>query len=217
MVLGGQKMSSDYLTSICVFCGSSSGNDPKYEKLAMELGMVLVNNGIRLIYGGGKTGLMGKMASVFVENGARVTGVLPRGWDCVKDDLVNIVEVHSIEERKAIIYAVSDAAIALPGGVGTAEEIFYVLSHMQFGADDPHRYPFRLGLLDTDDSLPHYGPIVKFLRDAAKREFMPKELLEQIVAGSDPEAMVREVMANYTKPAKCPDKLAWALSRHREE
>ncbi len=124
--------------SICLYCGSSNRADPRYLAAAAEFGKALANAGVRLVYGGGGIGLMGAAARAAHAAGGRVLGVMPEflRLEEVLFDEVETVVVHSMHERKMIMFQQSDAFVVLPGGVGTLEEIVELLSWQRLGLHD---------------------------------------------------------------------------------
>jgi uncharacterized protein (TIGR00730 family) len=124
------------LRSVCVFCGSSSGTDAVYGQTAVDLGSRLAAEGIRLVYGGTSVGLMGLVADAALAGGGEVTGVIPRGPflpEIAHPALTSLVEVGSMHERKQMMFESSDAFVALPGGLGTLEELTEVATWAQLG------------------------------------------------------------------------------------
>lgn len=118
-------------TAIAVFCGSQLGNDPLYEQHARELGEYMGKNKITLIYGGGGKGLMGAVATAVMEKGGRVTGIIPEvliGWEHQHTGITDLQVVADMHARKKIMYDLCDAAIILPGGYGTLDEMFEMLT-----------------------------------------------------------------------------------------
>jgi uncharacterized protein (TIGR00730 family) len=135
------------MKNITVFCGSSSGNDPIYMEQAWRLGKELARRNIRLIYGGAKVGLMGAVAEGALSERGEVIGVLPhflRSKEIAHEGLTQLILVDSMHERKTKMHDLSDGVIALPGGFGTMEELFEMLTWAQLGL---HQKP--IGLLDT--------------------------------------------------------------------
>jgi uncharacterized protein (TIGR00730 family) len=157
------------IRAVCVYCGSSSGLDPTYAAAARELGALLARNDISLIYGGGSVGLMGVLADEALARGGRGTGVIPRGLfsrEIAHTGLTALHEVDSMHERKLRMFELADAFVALPGGLGTLEELAEITTWAQLGL---HRKPIVLldvnsywsGLVDLLDHAVHEG----FLRD----------------------------------------------------
>lgn len=135
--------------SICVYCGSSSGNQPEYAAQARAFGAEMARRGIALVYGGGKVGLMGTVADAVLAGGGRVIGVIPRQLVELEVAHPGLTELHVVEtmhQRKTRMYELSDAFVALPGGFGTMDEMFEMLTWAQLGL---HRYP--CAFLDVRD------------------------------------------------------------------
>jgi uncharacterized protein (TIGR00730 family) len=136
------------LRAVCVFCGSSAPADPCYRDAARALGALVARRGIGLVYGGGSVGLMGELADAALSHGGRVTGVIPAGLfarEVGHTGLTELREVASMHERKQLMYDLSDAFVALPGGLGTLEELAEVATWSQLGL---HSKP--VVLLDVD-------------------------------------------------------------------
>jgi uncharacterized protein (TIGR00730 family) len=124
------------VSSVCVYCGSSSGIDPVYAEAATEVGTMLAKENIELVYGGGSVGLMGLVADAALAAGGRVTGVIPRRLfkaEVAHTGLTRLVEVSSMHERKMEMFRRSEAFIALPGGLGTLEELTETATWLQLG------------------------------------------------------------------------------------
>ncbi len=178
------------MKKICVFCGSSFGVRPEYEAQARFLGRELAGRGISLVYGGGRVGLMGAVADAALEAGGEVIGVIPEFLmrkEIGHSHLSELIVVESMHARKAKMSELADAFIALPGGFGTFEEFFEVLTWAQLGM---HSKP--IGLLDTDG---FYGPLSLFLRHTALQGFIRNENLSLIVQASEPDRLIERVLA----------------------
>jgi hypothetical protein len=163
------------LRNICVYCGSSPGNDPAFVAAARHFGKILAENGIGLVYGGGSTGLMGALALSVYEHGGETVGVIPdflRQQERMFDLANEIVVTHDMHERKRIMFERADAFVALPGGIGTLEELVEQLTWAQLGH---HQKPILLAningywralidLLGRMDGLGfiHSGPLLKY-------------------------------------------------------
>ena len=129
------------VTSLCVYCGSSPGNHPDYIGQARAFGAEMARRGIALVYGGGKVGLMGTVADAVLAGGGKVIGVIPRQLvelEVAHPGLSELVVVETMHQRKTRMYELSDAFVALPGGFGTMDEMFEMLTWAQLGL---HRYP----------------------------------------------------------------------------
>ena len=132
--------SSD-ISAICVFCGSRAGTDPAYAQAATELGRLMAERGIRLVYGGGRVGLMGMIADAVLDGGGEVTGVIPeflRKREVGRDDLTEMIVTDSMHSRKQRMFELADAFVTLPGGLGTLDETIEVATWKQLG---PHAKP----------------------------------------------------------------------------
>ncbi|MEP3295124.1 MAG: TIGR00730 family Rossman fold protein [Pseudoruegeria sp.] len=122
--------------SICVFCGSRPGKRPEYAKTAHRIGQLIAENGWRLVYGTGDVGLMGTVANAAQNHGGETFGVIPThllDWEVGKRDLTNFIITENMHERKKVMYMNSDAIVVLPGGAGSLDEFFEVLTWRQLG------------------------------------------------------------------------------------
>lgn len=122
------------ISSLCVFCGSRFGNDPAYEVAARELGAAMAEKGIRLVYGGGSIGLMGVVANAVMENGGEVIGVIPQflqDLEVGKTDLTELIVTDNMHNRKHKMFDLSDGFVSLPGGLGTLDETFEIITWKQ--------------------------------------------------------------------------------------
>jgi uncharacterized protein (TIGR00730 family) len=168
------------LRSICVFCGASPGNDPRYLDAAVAVGTELARRGIELVYGGGRLGLMGAVADAALAAGGRVTGVIPSGLvdrELAHGGVTELRIVTTLHERKAVMAELSDAFLALPGGLGTLEELAEVLSWAQLGL---HGKP--VGALDVGG---FFGPLVAHLDHAAREGFVSQRHRDLLLADDD--------------------------------
>lgn len=185
------------IKNICVNCGSNTGTRSEYLEAAVELGRYLAEKSIGLVYGGAGVGLMGAVASSAMENGGDVIGVIPESFaDRVGHD--NLTELHvvsTMHERKTIMFDLSDGFIALPGGMGTIEEVFEVLTWAQLGF---HSKP--CGLLNI---CGYYDNILSFLENAVEQQFVRQEHKEMLLVDVDPENLITRFI-NYK--AKSIDK-----------
>jgi len=188
---------------ICVFCGSSPGSKPEYVRAAVLLGQTLANKNIGLVYGGGSVGLMGKIAHAVLRNGGDVTGVIPKELvekEVAFTGLSDLRVVGSMHERKALMEEISDGFIALPGGLGTIEEFFEILTWAQLGM---HQKP--CGLLNV---CHYYDKLVEFLDQAVKHRFIEGEHRSMLLIEKNPEALLKK-FEEYQPPKV--DKAEWAL------
>jgi uncharacterized protein (TIGR00730 family) len=179
------------LKAVCVFCGSNYGVVPEYEAGARAFGRLLAETGRTLVYGGGKVGLMGAVADAALEAGGKVIGVIPtflKDKELAHPGLTELVVVGSMHERKAKMEQLSDAFACLPGGLGTYEEMFEVLSWAQLGM---HEKP--VGVLNTSD---FYQPLLTMLDSTAAAGFMHEKNRSVLVAGDDAAALLA-ALENY--------------------
>jgi uncharacterized protein (TIGR00730 family) len=172
------------IKNICVNCGSNTGTRPEYLKAAAELGRYLAENKIGLVYGGAGVGLMGAVASSAMENGGNVIGVIPESFAdrVAHDNLTELRVVSTMHERKNMMFELSDGFIALPGGMGTIEEVFEVLTWAQLGF---HSKP--CGLLNI---CGYYDSILAFLDNAVIQQFVRQEHKEMLLVDVDPERLI---------------------------
>jgi len=155
------------IRSICVFCGSSSGASPAYEVAARAFAQAVAERGIRVVYGGASVGLMGATADAVLRAGGEVVGVIPRALvdrEIAHGGLTQLHVVDTMHERKAMMAELSDAFVALPGGLGTLEELFEVWTWGMLGL---HSKPY--GVLDVDG---YYSPLIHFLDHACDEGFI---------------------------------------------
>jgi len=175
------------MKSICVYCGSNPGTKPAYREAATLLGRTLAQRNIQLVYGGGNVGLMGVVADAVLDAGGRVLGVIPESLEKLEvahRGLTELRVVRSMHERKLIMADHSDAFIALPGGIGTAEEIFEVFTWSQLGI---HLKP--CGLLNVAGFFDGFvSQISRMVNDGFLREEQARQL---IIADAVPEILER--------------------------
>jgi uncharacterized protein (TIGR00730 family) len=178
------------LRAVCVFCGSSAPADPRYRDTARALGSLLARRGVDLVYGAGSVGLMGELADAALGHGGRVIGVIPAGLfarEVGHTGLTELHEVASMHERKQLMYDLSDAFVALPGGLGTLEELAEVATWSQLGL---HSKP--VVLLDVDgfweplvsqlDRMADVGLLKPANRDLVQRTRSAEEVLAVLTA-----------------------------------
>jgi uncharacterized protein (TIGR00730 family) len=134
--LSEPRMPMPEIRSICVYCGSGFGSDPTFKAAAAELGQAMAENGISLVYGGGNVGLMGTVARSVLDNGGHVTGIIPdflKAREKMLDDVQETVVVQDMHTRKRLMFEKADAFVALPGGIGTLEELVEQMTWAQLG------------------------------------------------------------------------------------
>lgn len=181
------------LSSICVYCGSSVGADPDFAAAARETGELLARNGIRLVYGGAAVGLMGIVADAALAAGGEVIGVTPRGFDEVDHPgLTELIRVGSMHERKQRMFELADAFVALPGGLGTLDELAEVATWSQLGL---HRKP--IATLDVNG---YWSGLHAFLRTSAEAGLLKQQYLDLIVNVTDGPAGLLPALRSYQAP-----------------
>jgi uncharacterized protein (TIGR00730 family) len=183
------------IRSLCVFCGSSVGSKPAYIGAAIALGKVLAEQKIRLIYGGGRVGLMGTIADATLNNGGEVVGVIPQHLvdrEVAHPGLTELRIVQSMHERKAVMAELADAFVAMPGGLGTLEEFFEVWTWGQLGL---HRKPYAL--LNVHG---FYDPLVQFIDQLVEQKFVKPEHRKMLIVESD-AAMLPVRLSGHRTPA----------------
>lgn len=179
---------------ICVYSGSNLGVRPEYQEMTKALGLVLVKNNIELVYGGSKFGLMGEIANHMLDNNGRVTGVMPGGLfpnEVINDRLTRFIEVKNMHERKQTMADLSDGFIAIPGGVGTFEELFETLSWAQLGI---HKKP--IGVLNISN---FFDTFMAMMQNIVNEGFMNPSNTKLVLVSSDPGELVNQ-MIHYTPP-----------------
>lgn len=170
---------------VCVYAASRSGARPEFLVAAQDLGTALVASGLDLVYGGSRNGLMGAVADAVLAGGGRVTGVMPSGLfakEVVHEGLTEFLEVRDMHERKATMNRLADAFIALPGGVGTLEEVLEAVCWSQLGI---HKKP--VGLLSTQG---YYAPLLQMLDHALLSGFVTAEHRALWLADEDPHTLL---------------------------
>ncbi|WP_246943805.1 TIGR00730 family Rossman fold protein [Bacillus pinisoli] len=172
------------LKSVCVFCGSSTGAHPEYIEQAKKLGALLAEQGIELIYGGGNVGVMGEISRTVMAHGGKVTGVIPKLIHERVDhvELTNLHIVENMHERKAKMYELSDGFIALPGGIGTLEELAEVMTWYQIGY---HAKPIALFNINQ-----FYGKFMDLLEHMVSEGFLKEDYLTSVIVEENPEKLV---------------------------
>jgi uncharacterized protein (TIGR00730 family) len=179
------------MENICLFCGSSTGNKDVYRRTARKLVGELVKRNIGIVYGGGKVGLMGEIADAVLELGGRVIGVMPRHLvekEIAHKGLTALHVVETIHERKRLMSELADAFIALPGGYGTLEELFEILSWAELGI---HQKP--CGILDVNG---FYQPLIRFL-DFVQAEGFLRTASRKLVLVKDEAMDLVETIIRY--------------------
>lgn len=182
------------MKSICVFCGSSDSVHADYIVAAGLLGRTLAERGVRLIYGGGKTGLMGAVANGTLEAGGKVVGVMIPSMNTAALAYIGLTQMEVVDgmhARKARMHELSEGYIAMPGGLGTFDELFETITWAQTGAHDK-----PVGLFNVRN---YYAPLLAAIDHAVQEGFIFREHREALFCESDPDQLL-EVMSNYQHP-----------------
>ncbi len=183
------------MTKICVFCGSSMGNKKEYNDAAKSVGEYFVNNNIELIYGGADVGLMKIIADVVLDGGVKVVGVMPHlliDKEVEHKGITELIAVDTMAERKEKLIEISDGFIAMPGGIGTLDELIEVLIMNQLRISDK-----PVGILNIDG---YFDSLIKFFDDTVKAGFVRKEHNDNIIVSDNIEELISQ-MNNY-KPVE---------------
>lgn len=192
--------------SVCVYCGSSVGNNPVFADAARSLGRKLVEQNLSLVYGGGHVGLMGIVADAVLDAGGEVTGVIPKALmdsEVGHERLTRLFVVKDMHERKALMAEHAHGFIAMPGGIGTLEELFEALTWAQLGF---HEKP--VGLLNVDG---FYDKLIEFLKQLTSQGFLRTEHRDLLIVQAEPDALITQ-LKKFTMPAG----VSW-LSRQRAQ
>ncbi len=173
---------------VCVFCGSSMGNDVRYQEAAAQLGEVLAQNDCTLYYGGASVGLMKIIADKMLERNKEVVGIIPKlicDMEIAHEGVSKMIETESMSERKLLLINESDAFIAMPGGFGTLDELFeiVVLNQLRI-ADKP------VALYNT---LNYFDKLIEFIDHAVSQGFIRKEHRDNLIVSDNPETLFKEL------------------------
>jgi uncharacterized protein (TIGR00730 family) len=180
------------MNRICVFCGTNPGSRPEYGAAARELGQILAGQEIELVYGGASVGIMGELADSVQEHGGHVTGIIPQQLmekEAAHTGIRNLIVVASMHQRKSQMADMSDGFVALPGGIGTLEGFFEILTWAQLGI---HSKPS--GILNVAGYFDH---LTRFLDHAVQEGFLTREHREAIIMEADPRRLLERMQA-YT-------------------
>jgi uncharacterized protein (TIGR00730 family) len=183
------------MKSICVYCGSADNIGADYLAAAQAMGAALARRGLTLVYGGGRTGLMGSLADAALAGGAPVVGVINEAFNTpalAHTGLTRIELTGTIHQRKARMYELADGYLALPGGFGTLDELFETLTWGQIGQ---HQKP--VGLLNVNE---YYDPLLAMLDRAVEDGFLFAEHRRSLLCASDPDELL-DSMSRYRHPA----------------
>lgn len=182
---------------ICVFCGSSHGRNPRYADAARQVGSLLARENVGIVYGGGGVGLMGLLADAALAAGGEVIGVIPRALvnrEVAYSGLADLRIVSSMHERKALMADLADAFLALPGGLGTIEELFEIVTWAQLGI---HRKPTTL--LDVDG---YFRPLTAFLDHMVSEGFISEANRDLVLVCRRPDEILETLRSNEPQTAE---------------
>jgi uncharacterized protein (TIGR00730 family) len=189
--------------AVAVFCGASFGNSQVYRDAATEFGRLLAGEGIELVYGGASIGLMGALANAALEHGGIVSGVIPRPmleYEIGHNSLSYLHVVETMHERKALMAQLADAFVALPGGLGTAEEFLEILTWAQLGV---HKKPCLI-----IDVAQFYAPLITMLRHFADEGFISSQDLDKVRVCADPADAVAQ-LCEILEPRRLADSASY--------
>ena len=196
-------MNTNPAFSVCVYCGSKPGQDPRFAAVAQEVGQWIGQHGGQLVYGGGRNGLMGLIADSTRAAGGRVVGVIPsalveREWAHEGCDELHVVE--TMHERKRMMMERADAFLALPGGIGTFEELFEAWTWRQLGYHDK-----PVGILNHQG---YYDHLMNFMQQVVSEDFMGTWQMQLVQVGAQAQPLLRDlVQAAGLAPAAHPERL----------
>lgn len=176
------------INSLAVFCGSKKGNNPVYTEHAAALGKLLAKNNITLIYGGGSTGMMGVIANAVMESGGKVIGIIPQklvDWEHQHENITELSIVEDMHVRKKKMYELCDAAIILPGGVGTLDEFFEMVTWNQLSIHDKKIYILN--------SANYFDLLLKHLQVMETQGFLYESVTERITILDDPQQLLKHI------------------------
>jgi uncharacterized protein (TIGR00730 family) len=176
------------IKSVCVFCGSRVGDNPAYALAASRLGTLLASKNIQLVYGAGNIGLMGLVADACLAANGKVVGVIPTKLvekEVAHKGLTELIVVESMHERKALMAMKSDAFVALPGGFGTCDELFEILTWAQLGI---HHKP--IGILNTDG---FFNPLLAWIDQMIDQGFVKQRFKELLLVAEKPDELMELV------------------------
>jgi uncharacterized protein (TIGR00730 family) len=173
------------IRSLAVFCGSKKGNNPRYTEDAALLGKLMAQHDVRLIYGGGSAGIMGSVADSVMENGGHVTGIIPKillEWEVQHQAITELIVSDDMHIRKKTLYSLCDAALILPGGYGTLDELFEIVTWNQLSIHDK-----KIFILNTDGFYDHLILHMKKMKD---EDFLYEKADQSITIINEPGELV---------------------------
>ncbi len=191
------------MNRICVFCGSKTGNSPLFLETAIQLGRVLAERGLELVYGGASIGLMGAVADSVMAGGGKVVGVIPEAMaskEVAHDGVTEMHVVSSMHERKSMMARLADAFVALPGGFGSFEELLEMITWAQLGI---HRKP--VGILNVNG---YYDPLIQLFEGAIEAGFIKPRNRQLFVIEQEADRLLQTLLAH-----KPPEVKRWITER----
>jgi uncharacterized protein (TIGR00730 family) len=195
------------IRTVCVYCGSGSGTNPRFIEAAEALGKIFAENGIRLVYGGGSVGMMGAVARAVLEHGGDVTGIIPEFL--VKKEVMmplkDLIVTPDMHERKRLMFEHSDAFVALPGGIGTLEELVEQLTWKQLGR---HAKPVLLADIDG-----FWGPLLDLFTHMRATQFIRTDMSVEILKAERVEDILPRLRAAAARVADSETEMAPDIAR----
>ena len=177
------------INSLAVFCGSKKGTNPLFIEHAMQLGELMAEKNIRLIYGGGRAGIMGVIADSVLEHGGKVTGIIPKillEWEVQHDGITELIVSDDMHIRKKTLYNLCDAALILPGGFGTLDELFEIVTWNQLSIHDKHIFILNSGGF--------YDHLIEHIQKMSKEGFLYEEAEKRLSILDDPQQLVQYLL-----------------------
>ena len=196
------------IKTICVYCGSGPGTNPRFIEAAIALGKAIAENGIRLVYGGGSVGMMGAVASAVLDHGGAVTGIIPEFLRRSENALSRVQEMivtPDMHERKRLMFERSDAFVALPGGIGTLEELVEQLTWKQLGR---HEKPVLLANIDH-----FWEPLLSLLSHMRATQFIRAELSVEVLKAERVEDILPRLRAAVARMPEEAKEMAPEIAR----
>jgi len=199
---------TEQIKTVCVYCGSGAGNNPRFVEAAVALGKTFAENNVRLVYGGGSVGLMGAVAKSTLDHGGSVTGIIPEFLRARENALTTIQEMivtPDMHERKRLMFERSDAFVALPGGIGTLEELVEQLTWQQLGR---HSKPILLANIDN-----FWEPLLSLLNHMRTTEFIRPTLAVKVLMADRVEDILPRLRSAVAQTPEAAKQLAPDVAR----
>ncbi len=172
------------IQSLAVFCGSKNGNNPLFAQHAEQLGRLIAENNVKLIYGGGSAGIMGTIADSVMKNNGRVTGIIPKillEWEVQHRGISELIISNDMHERKRTIYSLCDAALIMPGGFGTLDELFEIVTWNQLTIHDKEIFILNSGGF--------YNHLIEHINQMKEEGFLYEDAIKRITVIDDPDEL----------------------------